>query len=173
MYKFNGSRYKTRQKDWTESLGVSLLLTEYKTWLKTRFCFSGPKEVTSRKDLFKLPGYTGICITYCITSLVQYSTLQWGPLYLVNDLGHSIIAGKFWLLLSLQYHPYSRDRETTLCCVEWMDVIKLLYTCAHWPQNRLQRISSGVIQSQFSCILSNLPFGRFCVSFVMLDICPQ
>lgn len=50
--------------------------------------------VMSRRELFELPGYLGVCVTYCIVSLVQFCMLQWAPVYLVNDLGHSIITGK-------------------------------------------------------------------------------
>ncbi|XP_060602622.1 glucose-6-phosphate exchanger SLC37A4-like [Ruditapes philippinarum] len=51
------------------------------------------EKVLSRRELLKLPGYLGVCITYGVISLIQYGTLQWAPVYLVNELGHSIITG--------------------------------------------------------------------------------
>ncbi|KAL4224693.1 hypothetical protein ACF0H5_015388 [Mactra antiquata] len=54
-------------------------------------------KLLSRKELFQLPGYLGVCICYGIVGIVQYGTLQWGPVYLVNDLGHSIITGNSYL----------------------------------------------------------------------------
>lgn len=51
------------------------------------------QTVLSRKELLRLPGYLGVCITYGIVSLVQFCMLQWAPVYLVNDLGHSILTG--------------------------------------------------------------------------------
>ena len=48
----------------------------------------------SRLELFLVPGYLGVCITYGIISTVQYGTFQWGPVYLVNDVGHSIVTGQ-------------------------------------------------------------------------------
>lgn len=50
-------------------------------------------KIMSRRELLKMPGYLGVCITYCIISIVQFGTLQWGPVYLVNDMGHSILTG--------------------------------------------------------------------------------
>ena len=47
----------------------------------------------SRLELFKLPGYTGVCLTYGAVSIIQYGCLQWGPLYLVQDMKQSIITG--------------------------------------------------------------------------------
>lgn len=51
------------------------------------------KSIMSRRELLGLPGYLGVCITYCLLSIVQFGTLQWGPVYLVHDLGHSIVTG--------------------------------------------------------------------------------
>ena len=63
--------------------------------------FSDKDAIKSRRELFELPGYTGVCLTYCVTCTVQYSVLQWGPVYLVNDLGHTILTGLYSTLLFL------------------------------------------------------------------------
>lgn len=63
-------------------------------------CISEKDTIKSRRELFKLPGYAGVCITYCITSIVQYGTIQWGPVYLVNDLGHSMVTGIMFSIYS-------------------------------------------------------------------------
>jgi hypothetical protein len=55
---------------------------------------SGKERSMSRLGLFKVPGFLGVYVTYGVVSLAQYGTLQWGPVYLVNDLGHSILVGK-------------------------------------------------------------------------------
>ncbi|XP_052211844.1 glucose-6-phosphate exchanger SLC37A4-like isoform X2 [Dreissena polymorpha] len=54
-------------------------------------------DTMSKRDLFWLPGYRGICFTYLIISTVQFGTMQWGPVYLVQDLGHSIIVGNSFI----------------------------------------------------------------------------
>ncbi|KAL3841330.1 hypothetical protein ACJMK2_019491 [Sinanodonta woodiana] len=51
----------------------------------------------SRLSLFKLPGFLGICLSFMAISLVQYGTLQWGQLYLIQDKGQSIITGSSYL----------------------------------------------------------------------------
>ena len=58
-------------------------------------CISDTKEKPdiSRLELFKLPGYAGVCLTYGTISIIQYGCLQWGPLYLVQDMKQSIITG--------------------------------------------------------------------------------
>ncbi|XP_052801322.1 glucose-6-phosphate exchanger SLC37A4-like [Mya arenaria] len=53
--------------------------------------------VISRWDLFKLPGYLGVCTTYFIISLLQFGTIQWQPVHLVNELGHNIIVGNSYI----------------------------------------------------------------------------
>lgn len=60
---------------------------------KTKDNEQDKKETFSRLKILQLPGFLGVCTCYMTLSLIQYSVLQWGQLYLVEDIGLSILIG--------------------------------------------------------------------------------
>ncbi|WAR02734.1 UHPT-like protein [Mya arenaria] len=69
---------------------ITAFISTYSGWRSSLTLPDFP-TVISRWDLFKLPGYLGVCTTYFIISLLQFGTIQWQPVHLVNELGHNII----------------------------------------------------------------------------------
>ncbi|XP_063398249.1 glucose-6-phosphate exchanger SLC37A4-like isoform X1 [Mytilus trossulus] len=50
-------------------------------------------ESISRWKILRLPGFLGVCLCYMTVSLIQYGIIQWGQLYLVEDIGLSLLIG--------------------------------------------------------------------------------
>jgi sugar phosphate permease len=61
--------------------------------------FTDKKETFSRLKILQLPGFLGVCTCYMTLSLIQYGVLQWGQLYLVEDIGLSILIGMHLIVL--------------------------------------------------------------------------
>ncbi|KAL5017162.1 hypothetical protein ScPMuIL_006751 [Solemya velum] len=54
-------------------------------------------KVESRLRLLGLPGFLGTCLSYCVVTLVQYATLQWGQLFLVKHRGQMLVTSGAFL----------------------------------------------------------------------------